>query len=240
MMRLTYRTSAERGGRRVDAERGADAASCGRSRRRREDADLHQGHRADLPGEVRSVSPARFDRADVARDLHRGAAVGALDQGPRRRSPDAAVADRSDRRHPEVQERPIAHRRSDRDHRPVGGRRRAAGRPEGHARRQAVARRPGLELRRRVRTERAGPDHQVARLHHAGRGAGRVGQAHHAIGHHRAALGSRDRDPARDAEGPQDHASRDCLPRTDRAGRRRARRACRRRSWSGRSASRAR
>ena len=35
--------------------------------------------------EVRVVPSARFDRADVARDLRGGAAVGALDQGPRRR-----------------------------------------------------------------------------------------------------------------------------------------------------------
>ena len=43
--------------------------------------------------------------------------------------------------------------------------------------------------------------------------AGRVGQARHAIGHHRAALGARDRDSARRRQGPQDHASRDRLPR---------------------------
>ena len=37
---------------------------------RRPDRDrshLHEGHRADLPEQVRSLSPARFDRADVAR-----------------------------------------------------------------------------------------------------------------------------------------------------------------------------
>ena len=51
--------------------------------------------------------------------------------------------------------------------------------------------------------------------------AGRVGQARHAVRDHRAAMGSRDRNPARDDEGPQDYASRDCLPRTDGAGRRR-------------------
>ena len=96
-------------------------------------ADLHQGHRADLPGEVRGVPPARFDRADVARHLRRGAAVGALDQGARRRPPDAAVAHRQDRRHAELQERSLADRRADRHDRAVGRRRRAAGRPEGHA-----------------------------------------------------------------------------------------------------------
>ncbi len=40
---------------------------------------------------------------------------------------DAAVAHRQDRRHPAVQERPVAHRRADRHDRDVGGRRRAAG-----------------------------------------------------------------------------------------------------------------
>ncbi len=125
-------------------------------------------------------------------------------------------------------------------HHPLGGRRRAAGRPEGHARAQAVARRSGLELRGGVRPERAGPDHQVVRLHDAGRVAGRLGQARHAVGHHRAALGARDRNPARDAQGPQDHASRDCVSRAERAGRHGGARSARRRSWSGRSASRAR
>ena len=61
------------------------------------------------------------------------------------RSPDAAVADRSQRRHPEVQERSLAHRRAGRHDRPLGRRRRAAGRSEGHA-----------AGRRRGRTIRAG------------------------------------------------------------------------------------
>ena len=47
---------------------------------RRPRPDVHQGRRADLPGEVRGVPPARFDRADVARHLRGSAAVGALDQ----------------------------------------------------------------------------------------------------------------------------------------------------------------
>ena len=40
---------------------------------------------------------------------------------------------------------------------------------------EAVARRSGLELRGGVRPERAGPDHQVVRLHDAGGVAGRRG-----------------------------------------------------------------
>ena len=43
---------------------------------------------------------------------------------------DAAVASRQDRRHPEVQERHLADRRSDRDHRPLGGSGRSARRSE--------------------------------------------------------------------------------------------------------------
>ena len=143
-------------------------------------ADVQQGRRADLPGEVRGVSSARLDRADVARDLPGDAPVGARDQGPGRGSHDAALGHRQDRRRPEVQERSLAHRRRSRDDRPLGGRRRAAGRPEGHARRPHLARGSGLELRRAVRAEGARHDHQVALVHHAGAVAGRVGQAHDA------------------------------------------------------------
>ena len=60
-----------------------------------------------------------------------GAAVGALDQGARRDAPDAAVAHRPERRRAEVQERHVAQRRADRHDRPLGRRRRAAGRSEG-------------------------------------------------------------------------------------------------------------
>ena len=182
-------------------------------------ADVHQGRRADLPGEVRSVPPARLDRADVARHLRRGAAVGALDQGARRRHADAAVAHRQDGRRAELQERSLAQRQGDRHDRQVGRCRRAAGQPEGHAAAEDVARGAGLELRGAVRTERAGHDRQVVRLHHAGRVAGRVGQARHAVGHHRAALGARHRDSSGDDQGPQDRASRDRLSRPDRSQR---------------------
>ena len=111
---------------------------------------------------------------------------------------------------------------------------------EGHAGRQAVARRSGLEFRRAVRPERAGHGHQVLRLHHAGGVAGRLGQARHRQRHHRAALGPGDRNPPDHAQGPSHHASRHCLPRAGRPGRAGGRRPCRRRSWNGRSASRAR
>ena len=77
------------------------------------------------------------------------------------------------------------------------------------------------------------------RLHHAGAVAGRVGQAHHALGHHRAALGPRDRDSSRRPS----RAGRSCITRSPISSRpiraRRRRAACPRRSWNGRSASRA-
>ncbi len=213
--------------RRLDAERGADAAGGSQRGRYPQNADVHERHRADLPGQVRGVPPARLDGADVADDVRAGAAVGQVDQGSRGRPPDAAVADRSERRHPEVQERPIAHRRAARHDRSLGGRGRAAGRPEGHAAGQAVARRSGLEFRGRVRPERAGSDHQVVRLHDAEGVAGRLGQARHAVRHHRAALGARHRNPSRDARGPQDHASRHRVSRADRGRRSRGDRTAR-------------
>ena len=119
-----------------------------------------------------------------------------------------------------------------------------AGAPQGDPKdmpaRETLARRSGLELRGAVRPERAGPDHQVVRLHDAEGVAGRLGQARHAVGHHRAALGARDRNPARDAA----RAARSRITRLRTSSRPsrapRRRRVCPRRSWSGRSASRAR
>ena len=72
-----------------------------------------------------------LDRPDVARDLRRIASVGALDQDARVDASDAAVAHRQDRRHPGIQERPLAQRRPDRDDRPLG----RPGRREGRRRR---------------------------------------------------------------------------------------------------------
>ena len=206
--------------RRVALSVALGAAGAAGRRRRGEDADVHQGHRADLPGEVRGVPPARLDGADVAHDLRRGAAVGALDQGARRRSPDAAVADRS-RRSASRNSRTIARSPTSRSRPSSSG--------STPARRRATRRtcRPpktwpddqGWNFAAHVRPEGTGPDHQVVRLHDAGGVAGRVGQARHAVGHHRAALGARDRDPPETLQGPQDHASRDRVSRADRAGR---------------------
>ena len=110
----------------------------------------------------------RLHRADVAHDLRRDAPVGEVDQGARRGPADAAVAHRQDRRHPALQERPIAERRADRHDRAVGGRRRAEGRSEGHAAAEEVRR------TRRVwnfadQYRSAGSHRQVARVHDAGR-----------------------------------------------------------------------
>ena len=78
-------------------------------------------HRAD------SIAPMSLVTYEESRP------VGAVDQDPRGGAPDAALAHRPDHRHPGVQERSLAQRRRDQDHRPLGGRGRAEGRPEGHA-----------------------------------------------------------------------------------------------------------
>ena len=62
------------------------------------------------------------------------------------------------RRHHRVRERSIALGQGDRDHREVGRCRLAEGRSEGHAGRQGVAERAGLELRQDVRAERTRSD----------------------------------------------------------------------------------
>ena len=83
-------------------------------------ADLHEGHRADLAGQVRGVSPARVDCADVAAHVRRDAPVGPVDPHARGSPADAAVAHRQDRRRAGVQERSLVQRRSDCDHPDVG------------------------------------------------------------------------------------------------------------------------
>ena len=98
----------------------------------------------------------------------------------------------------------------------------------------------GWNFAKAVRPGRARPGHQVARVHHAGAGAGRLGRARDRIGHHRAALGAGDRDPAEHAEGPQDHPPRHRVSRSRTIPNAPPTRlACRCRSWNGRSASRA-
>ena len=91
------------------------------------------------------VPSAEFDRADVADHLPGSAALGAVDQGARRDAADAAVAHRQDRRRPAFQERHVAQRRAGGHDRPLGRRRRAAGRSEGHADPAAAGHRQRLE-----------------------------------------------------------------------------------------------
>ena len=98
---------------------------------------LHQGHRADPAAQLRELPSRRRRRADVARHLRRGAAVGARHQAAHRHRPegrrDAAVVRREEHRHPEVPERSVAERRRDREDRQVGRQRRAARQPRRHA-----------------------------------------------------------------------------------------------------------
>ena len=83
--------------------------SAVRSRRRSRRTSRRSSRQVpDLP------SPGHVG-ADVARHLRRSAAVGALDPAARRQPRHAAVASRQDRRHPPLQERPLAERRRDRD-----------------------------------------------------------------------------------------------------------------------------
>ena len=121
---------------------------------------VHPGCRADLPGEVPDLPSPGDVRADVARDLRRSAAVGALDSVARRQPGDAALAPRQDRRHSRVQERPLAQRRRDRDHRALGGKRRAAGQSGRHAEAVDVPAGGGV-VHRRARPE--GHDRQGLR-----------------------------------------------------------------------------
>ena len=187
------------------------ALSPARARRRRPTAagDVHQRRRPDLPGEVRSLPSARFDRADVAASPTRT-------RGPWARSISTRVESRqmppwNIDKTVGIQEfkndRSLT-RRADRDDRQVDRRRRAEGRSEGHAGGRAVARRAGLELRRAVRADRARSDHPSTpwtQKAGATTPGGKPGGRHRP---HRTALGARDRNPSRHGEGPQDHPSR--------------------------------
>ena len=78
---------------------------------------------------MRQLPSAEPDRADVVDHLQRGPTVGPVDSEQGRDPGDAAVASGPYARHPELQERPLAERRPDRDHRQVGGQWRTAGQP---------------------------------------------------------------------------------------------------------------
>ena len=134
-------------------------------------------------------------------------------------APDAAVAHRPERRRAEVQERHVAHRRADRHDRPLGRRRRAAGRSEGSAAAQAARHRQRVAGRAgRLRSAR--PRHQVVRVHDAGAAPGRLVPADERHPDHRAALGEDGRDSSDQPEGPQDRPSLDRVSRAEqRSGR---------------------
>ncbi len=144
-----------------------------RHRHPRQTGDVLQGRRAHPPGEMPGVSSAELDRADVAHQVRRGAALGEVDPRPRRDASDAAVAHRSQRRRAEVQERHVAERRPGGDDRPLGRSGRAAGRPERPAAPQAARDRQRVEGRAR-RLRSAGPRREVIRVHDAGAAPGRL------------------------------------------------------------------
>ena len=145
--------------------------------------------------------------------------MGAVHQGPRDAAPDAALAHRQVGGRAALQERHVAQRRPDRDHRPLGGRRRARRRParpaaaEEAPRREHVAGRDG-------RLRRAGPGDQVARLHDAGQAPGRLVPADERHPDLRAAVGEDGRDPPVEPGQPQDSAPFHRVPRAQRRPRR--------------------
>ena len=144
-----------------------------------------------------------------------------VDQGARRRAPDAAVAHRPQRRRPEVQERHVAHRRADRHDRPLG---RSA------ARRRAIRRtcrrpsRSSTDNEWQGVTDGFGPPDLViksAEYTMPARAPGRVVAADERHPDHRAALGEDGRDSSDEPEGAQDPAPLDRVPRAQPEQRRR-------------------
>ena len=117
--------------------------------------DVLQGRRSDPPGEMPGVPSAELDRADVAHHVPGRAPVGARrsrSAWPTRQMPpwhiDQSVGVQ------QVQERHVADRRADRHDRPLGRRRRAAGRPEGPAAAQAARHRQRVAGRARTASVR--------------------------------------------------------------------------------------
>ena len=132
---------------------GCGVGPVGAGRRRPVGADLREGRRADLLFQVRRVPPPDDVRADVAGEVRRGAAVGAVDQAARGGAHHAAVGRRPRARR--LQERPAPVGQGDRDHRRLGRCRRAQGQRQGPAGGADVRR--GLDhrqARRRVHDDR--------------------------------------------------------------------------------------
>src|SRR5260221_4307019 len=71
------------------------------------DADVHQGHCANLSAIVPGVPPAGFDCADIAADVSGRPALGAIDSKQGGRPGDAALVYRPVCWHQEIQERSI-------------------------------------------------------------------------------------------------------------------------------------
>ena len=199
--------------------------------------DVLQTHRADLPRKVRSLSPARLDRADVAQDVPGEPSVGTRDQGARearrcrrgtstRRS--AFRSSRTIARSPTIRLPPLR----------SGSMAALRGRSQGHAEGEGVARRPDVDLRGDVRSEGAGPDHPVDVVDAEERPQRYVVEAGGRHWSHRTALGARDRSAARHGEGRKiTHHANSISFRTNPV---RSRRRDRADSWSGRSARKAR
>ena len=184
------------------------SAHCPYRGRRAGRTGVHQGRRADPPGEVPGVPSPGLHRADVARDLRGSAPVGALDQGARRGAADAAVAHRQDRRHPAVQERSLADATS------RSTRSSAGSMP---ARRRATRRTCRRRSSSPTTTCGTSPSASAGRpISSSSRRAYTMpARAHDAwfkpvveTGLTEAALGARDRDPPVDGQGPARHASR--------------------------------
>ena len=111
-------------------------------------------------------------------------------------------------------------RRADRDDRALGGCRRARGRPARPASAEEARHRERVAGRDR-RIRRAGPRHQVARLHDAGAAPGRLVPPDERHPDQRAALGEDGRDSSVEPEEPQDR------PPLDRVSRAQQRPGCR-------------
>ena len=89
------------------------------------------------------------------------APVGAIDQEPRDDAPDAAVAHLQDRRHPALQERPIAERRPDRNDVALGRSGAPKGDPKDMPPPKVWPSEQGWNFAKHVQSDRARPDHPL-------------------------------------------------------------------------------
>ena len=183
------------------------------------EADVLQGRRPDLPGEVSGVPSAELDRADVAHHLSRKRGRGPVrsrSASPpgrcRRGTSTAASASRSSRTTCRSRDEQV-----DTIVRWVDGGV-AAGRSERPAAGQAARDRQRVASRAR-RIRQAGSRREVLRVHDARRAPGRLVPAD--VGHpaERAALGEDGRDSSDQPQVAQDHPSLDRLSRAQQRSR---------------------